>query len=227
MIAFLTPRMWKSRWPFGISRTGNHGRVRESVFPDLIPIWVFSKQPTTFHPGIFHPDVTLRSLPSHQCAWDSESKKSQWFQIIHLWDRLLSWSQGCSPPPPPRLPPHSNNCPPPPRKSPEPLENSITGLHERFKIMVLSLCEERERTWPPAAARCWRSVARAWVGGATHRGSRWGFFVFVFFFVFASSLQRWKPDGGVEARAREAADIPCKAVYQWPVGRTLGAAQHA
>lgn len=25
----------------------------------------------------------------------------------------------------------------------------------------------------------------------------------------------------------EAADIPCKAVYQWPASRTLGAAQHA
>lgn len=58
-------------------------------------------------------------------------------------------------------PPLWNNCPPPPRKSPEPLENSITGLHERFKIMVLSLCEERERTWPPAAARSCRSVTRA------------------------------------------------------------------
>lgn len=25
----------------------------------------------------------------------------------------------------------------------------------------------------------------------------------------------------------EVADIPCKAVYQWPASRTLGAAQHA
>lgn len=72
--------------------------------------------------------------------------------------------------------------------------------------------------------------------GAQSHGREWeelhiegaaeGFFLFLFLF-FASSLQRWKPDGGVEARAQEAADIPCKAVYQWPVGRTLGAAQHA
>lgn len=48
----------------------------------------------------------------------------------------------------PHNPPHTNNCPPPSRKTPVPLENSITRLHKRFKIMVLSLCEERERTWP-------------------------------------------------------------------------------
>lgn len=55
----------------------------------------------------------------------------------------------------PRLPPsflfnspHSNKCPLLSRKTLEALENSITRLHKRFKIMVLSLCGEREHTWP-------------------------------------------------------------------------------
>lgn len=41
----------------------------------------------------------------------------------------------------------SNNCPPLPRKTLVPLENSITRLHKRFKIMVLRLCGEREQSW--------------------------------------------------------------------------------
>lgn len=50
-------------------------------------------------------------------------------------------------PPPSFYSPHSNNCPPLSRKTLVPLENSITRLHKRFKIMVLSLCAERECTW--------------------------------------------------------------------------------
>lgn len=52
------------------------------------------------------------------------------------------------PPSAPLNSPHSNNCPPPSRKTLVPLENSITRLHKRFKIMRLSLCGERERTSP-------------------------------------------------------------------------------
>lgn len=44
--------------------------------------------------------------------------------------------------------PRSNNCPSLANKTLVPLENSITRLHKRFKIMVLSLCGQRERVWP-------------------------------------------------------------------------------
>lgn len=223
MIAFLTPRTWKlAFWYLSNGKSRPSARI---CFPRSDSNLGFLKTTNNLPPRHISPrcDATLLAK-SPMCLRSREQKAGDFKSSIS--GIVCSLDLRAVRLPPPRLPPHSNNCPPPPRKSPEPLENSITGLHERFKIMVLSLCEERERTWPPAAARRWRSVARAWVGGATHRGSRWGFFVFVLFFC-ASSLQRWKPDGGAEARAREAADIPCKAVYQWPVGRTLGAAQHA
>lgn len=61
---------------------------------------------------------------------------------------IILSSSPCLPPSFPLNSPHSNNCPPLSRKTLVPLENSITRLHKRFKIMVLSLCGERECSWP-------------------------------------------------------------------------------
>lgn len=101
--------------------------------------------------------------------------------------------------------------------------------------MVLSLCEERERTRPPAAAGSWSSVAQASGGGVIVQAQIKGLAEVLVFFPSLSFSPLLppkfpatnEPDSRAEARTREAADIPCKAVYQWPAGRTLGAAQHA
>lgn len=90
--------------------------------------------------------------PSKHCTLNLQETKnfrlvnSTWQASNGLTNLILSSS--------PRLPPSfhlnsppSNNCPPLSRKTLVPLENSITRLHKRFKIMVLSLCGEREHTW--------------------------------------------------------------------------------
>lgn len=92
-------------------------------------------------------------LPSKHCALNTQETKD--FRLANSTCQAsngptnLIWSSV------PRLTPshpldspHSNNCPPLSRKTLVPLENSITRLHKRFKIMVLSLCGERECTWP-------------------------------------------------------------------------------
>lgn len=70
----------------------------------------------------------------------------------------------------------------------------------------------------------------AGVGAQSHR-HKWE----LLYKHILKQLQRFEPQPFLQSKARqqrkrpdqEVADIPCKAVYQWPVGRTLGAAQHA
>lgn len=75
--------------------------------------------------------------------------------------------------------PHSNNCPPQSRKTPVPLENSITRFHKRFKIMVFSLCGERE---------CTRPQQRQGVDAQSHR-PKWE----ILYYHILKQLQRFYP----------------------------------
>lgn len=89
-------------------------------------------------------------LPSEHCALNvQETRDFRLYKALNRPTKIMLFHTLSSPFPSLLNSPHSNNLPPLSCKTVVPLENSITRLHKRFKIIVPSLCGDRERTWPP------------------------------------------------------------------------------